>query len=166
MKEKLQEYALIAEITGGIAIVISLAFVTLELQESNLQARANAAIQISELISDWSFNLGNEPEASKVFLDGLNDFNALSDKEKSQFQYLIVSFYSALSGAITARNLILRDGDTSLIEGGNGNLQNLILNIVGKPGFKQWWNSEYKINPPVGFESAIIYYMDLEKPTQ
>ena len=161
MLEKLQKYALIAEIIGGIAIVISLLFVTLELRESNLQARANAYIQISELMSDWAFNVGANPDASKIYFEGLNDFSSLTPLEKSRFQYLMNSFYSAISGAITTRDLIIRNGDNSIRED-SGNLQTLFNSVVDTPGFRQWFESEYKIDPPEPLVPWVAYYLNLE----
>lgn len=40
MKQKLQEYALVAEILGGLAIVISLLFVGFQISDGNREARA------------------------------------------------------------------------------------------------------------------------------
>ena len=42
MKEKLQEYALIAEIIGGIAIVASLLFVGVQINQNNKLIEASA----------------------------------------------------------------------------------------------------------------------------
>ena len=48
MKEKLQEYALIAEIISAICIVLSLIFVGLEIEQSTKQSRINAAIDLKK----------------------------------------------------------------------------------------------------------------------
>ena len=42
MKEKLQEYALIAEIIGGIGIIASLIFVGFQLEQNTLSTELNA----------------------------------------------------------------------------------------------------------------------------
>jgi len=48
VKEKLQEYALIAEIISAICIVLSLIFVGLEIEQSTKQSRINAAIDLKK----------------------------------------------------------------------------------------------------------------------
>jgi hypothetical protein len=47
MKEKLQEYALLAEIVGGVGIIASLIFVGIQLQQSSDAVKAQTRSQIS-----------------------------------------------------------------------------------------------------------------------
>ncbi len=49
MKEKLQEYALIAEIIGGIAIVLSLIFVGVQIQQSSNAAKAQTRTTLTQI---------------------------------------------------------------------------------------------------------------------
>ena len=53
MKEKLQEYALIAEIVGGVAIVISLVFVGLEIRHNNAISRTEAYQRNLDALNEW-----------------------------------------------------------------------------------------------------------------
>ena len=77
MKEKLQEYALIAEIVGGIAIVLSLIFVGMQIRQNSEISQVNA---YQELVSQitlmntlrvqdgafaalfWRFDHGEQPQ--------------------------------------------------------------------------------------------------------
>ena len=52
MKEKLQEYALLAEIIGGIAIVASLIFVGVQINQNHAMMRAQTRSDISAQLSD------------------------------------------------------------------------------------------------------------------
>ena len=77
MKEKLQEYALIAEIVGGVAIVLSLIFVGMQIRQNSEVSEVNA---YQELVSQltvmntlrvqdaefadlfWRFDHGQQPQ--------------------------------------------------------------------------------------------------------
>jgi len=48
MKEKLQEYALLAEIFGAVAVVISLLYVGFQIQENTAERRADSIQSINE----------------------------------------------------------------------------------------------------------------------
>ena len=67
MEHNLEYIALIVEIIGGIAIIISLVFVGLQLKESAKTTRSStAATTVSELTS-WYSNLGNSEQGSYAF---------------------------------------------------------------------------------------------------
>jgi hypothetical protein len=53
VKEKLQEYALIAEIIGGIGIVASLIFVGFQLQQNSETLKAQTRSEISQNITEF-----------------------------------------------------------------------------------------------------------------
>lgn len=57
MKEKLQEYALIAEIIGGIAIVASLVFVGLQINQNHEMMRAQIRNDIAKTLSERLWNM-------------------------------------------------------------------------------------------------------------
>ena len=74
MKEKLQEYALIAEIIGGIAIIASLVFVGLQIQQNTNLSKANAYRETIQEIADWREMLATAPEVGDCW-SRYNDLN-------------------------------------------------------------------------------------------
>ena len=79
MKEKLQEYALIAEIIGGIAIVASLVFVGFQVNQTaeetalnTLQMQANAYQDLSSQITALNHILIENPEVDVLSKTSLN----------------------------------------------------------------------------------------------
>ena len=81
MKEKLQEYALLAEIIGGIAIVASLLFVGLQIQQNTNLSKANAYRETIQEIADWREMLATNSELRdclRRYID-LESNNTLTD---------------------------------------------------------------------------------------
>ena len=95
MKERLQNYALIGEIIGAVAIVISLVFVGLQLQQSN---RLAAAESLREGTIVWQEayvkNFGSE-ESAAFMRQALNDYRSLNNDQKGRFYATFFSFVAA-----------------------------------------------------------------------
>ena len=80
MKQKLQEYALIAEIVGGIAIVTSLLFVGLQINQNHEMMRAQTRNDISMALTPILSNLTNNQDLVDL-LFAANEGKHLSDAE-------------------------------------------------------------------------------------
>ncbi len=95
MKERLQEYALIAEIIGAVAIVLSLLFVGQELQQSNRLASAESLREGTQVwIKANAETLGSE-ESTAFMRKALNEYQSLSEDEKGRFYVGIFEFVAA-----------------------------------------------------------------------
>ena len=83
MKEKLQEYALIAEIFGGIGIIASLIFVGLEINDNSKIAEINAFQDlVTEMMVLNRMQIEN-PNLRAVEVKVFRGDEILSDEEKS-----------------------------------------------------------------------------------
>ena len=80
MKQKLQEYALLAEIIGGIAIVTSLIFVGIQINQNHEMMRAQTRNDISMALTPVLSNLTNNQDLADL-LFAANDGKQLSDAE-------------------------------------------------------------------------------------
>ncbi len=91
--DKLQKWALIAEIIGGLAIVISLVFVGFEIRHSAEETRQAAKITRAatslQLKQDWvelNLTAASSPELAKVQAKwGMEGYESLSQDEKVLF---------------------------------------------------------------------------------
>lgn len=64
--EKLKLFATIAEIIGGVAIVVTLIILVLELQRNTVAVQRATYNEISQSINDWRSNLSFVPEVREV----------------------------------------------------------------------------------------------------
>ena len=127
VKEKLQEYALIAEIIGGIAIVASLVFVGMQITEGNREARAATiqAVLNAEMIFQTQL-IENADVWEKVVMDG--DMSDRVDTRK----------------AIALFNLAMTQNDVTLQMQKEGYLENQELppfSYAADNFLKVWRNS-------------------------
>ena len=129
----LENWALIAEIVGSVAIVISLIFVGVQLRTNTLATRSATASAASSATSAWYNAMGTSAQASALFFDFMNDPDSLTAQER--FQAVL-----AIHGALV-------NFQTSFMLANEGTLDNQIKTTIleavvvikDKPGFKYYW---------------------------
>jgi hypothetical protein len=95
MNKRLKEYALIAEIIGAAAIVVSLLFVGQELRQSNRLASAESLRAGTQVwIKANAVNFGSE-ESTAFMRKAFNEYESLSKDEKGRFYVGIIEFVAA-----------------------------------------------------------------------
>ena len=105
IKDKLQEYALVAEIIGGVAIVASLIFVGLQIQQGTSITKAASYQDFVEELNDWRSMLLTNPELRRLFVKsqrqgGLSD---LEVEERVALGMLYGNLFSIIESAYFSR---------------------------------------------------------------
>lgn len=105
VKEKLQDYALIAEIIGGVAIVASLIFVGLQIQQGTSITRAASYQDFVEELNDWRSLLLTDSEIRRLFLISARaeDMSDLEADERLSLGILYGNLFSILESAYYSR---------------------------------------------------------------
>jgi hypothetical protein len=130
---KLEKWALIAEIVGAFAIVISLVFVGVQLQANTSATRSATASAASAATSTWYTAMGTSAQASALFFNFMNDPESLTPEERLQ--------------AVFSVHGVLVNFQTSFILANEGTLDDQIKDTIleaivvvkDKPGFKYYW---------------------------
>ena len=139
MKVKLEKIALITEIFGGVAILISLLFVGIQLKENTKATRSSTATATIGTMTDWYVTMGTNAEASKSFWRFLADPESMTKEEQLQHIYnlhgLLLTFqnsyYLSLEGTL----------DKRIPE----SLNQVIVGVKDQPGFHLYWNARKSI---------------------
>ena len=84
MKYKLSDIANFSEIFGTIAIVVSLIFVGVQLQDSTRATRSASAIAASTATAQWYTTLGSSEQNSALFRNFMASPNSLSPEQRFQ----------------------------------------------------------------------------------
>jgi len=92
---KLEKWALIAEIIGAAAIVISLVFVGLQVRQSNSLAATDALREGTQIWTDAYMNAFGTNESAALFIDALNNCEELAAEERARFFGLLAKFVAA-----------------------------------------------------------------------
>lgn len=84
-KIRLNEWANIAEIAGTAAVVISLIFVGVQINQNTVATRAAASQAVHGSFATWYANSQGDPALLSVSIKGMRDYKALNGSEKAQF---------------------------------------------------------------------------------
>jgi hypothetical protein len=133
MKNKLSEMASIAEIIGAFAVVISLIYVGVQVNDSAGAVRSASANDANVAVQNWYLQIGSDQQTSELFYDALTSEEALSNQEEFQFLMMMHGVFLAFqNGFILAEegtiDIELRDGLTAVI-----------LGVKDLPGMRRYW---------------------------
>lgn len=84
-KMKLKNCASVAEIVGAVAVVVSLVYVGIQVNDSAGAARSAAANDVNVALQEWYIQVGSDQQTSALLYRGLVSEQALPDEEEFQF---------------------------------------------------------------------------------
>ena len=133
MKPRLSEFASIAEIIGAFAVVISLIYVGVQVNDNAGAVRSAAANDANVATQSWYMQIGADQQTSQLFYEALTSEVALSNQEEFQFLMMMHgamlafqnSYLLAEEGTI---DFELRESATTAMSG-----------IKELPGFRRYW---------------------------
>ena len=102
----LAQLANLGEFIGGVAVLVTLVYLVVQVRQGNSNSRA-AARQI--LIENWSqnqFDLAHHPELLAIMGKGFSNYDALPDNEQVQFDFLMSRYVANVYNGV----LLHRDG--------------------------------------------------------
>jgi len=133
MKLKLSEWASLAEIIGAFAVVISLLYVGIQVNDSASAVRAASANDASVSLQNWYLQIGSDQQTSELFYRALMSEEALSDQEEFQFLMMLHGAFLAFQNSF----LLAEEGtiDAELREA----ITAAILGVKSLPGMARYW---------------------------
>lgn len=133
MKSKLKEFASIAEIVGAFAVVVSLIYVGVQVNDSNRAVRSASVNDANVAIQEWYMQIGSDEQTSRQFYRSLMSDQIKSNEEEFQFLMMMHGIFLAFQGSY----LMAEEGtlDSELVDG----LTGAILVVKDTPGMKRYW---------------------------
>lgn len=132
-KLRLGDWAHIAEIIGAIAVVVSLIFVGLQISQNTAATRASASQAVHSAFADWYQSVQSDPALLSLSTRGMQDYDALSPTEKSQFIALFMSF------SLDTQDAFYKWRDGSLDPELWRTWELVSMNLYSTPGGKAFW---------------------------
>ncbi len=155
MKYKLKNLALIAEIFGGIAILITLIFVGFQFRENTKATRSATATATIASMSSWYSNLGNNQQSSVLFWKFLTAPDSVSQEQRLQPIFNLHATFLLLQNSY----LLVQDGTL------DGRIQNSLAEAIkgvrNQPGMLLYW----KLRRSIFMEEFQIYMDEILQST-
>lgn len=133
MKLKLKQWASVAEIIGAFAVVISLLYVGVQVNDSASAVRAASANDVNVALQSWYLQIGSDQQTSELFYEALVSEEALENEEEFQFLMMLHGAFLAFQNSY----LLAEEGtiDTELREA----ITAAIVGIKELPGTRRYW---------------------------
>jgi hypothetical protein len=133
MKIKLSKLASIAEIIGAFAVVISLIYVGIQVNDSAGAARSASANDANVAMQNWYLQIGSNQQTSELFYRALMSEEALSNEEEFQFLMMMHAVFLGFQN-----NYLLAEEGTIDVEL-RESLTMAISGVRRLPGMKRYW---------------------------
>ena len=129
----LLEWGALGELIGGIAIIVSLIYVGIQVNDNAGAVRSSAANDANVAVQSWYLQIGSDQQTSEIFYEALTSEVALSNQE--EFQFLMMMHGSVL--AFQNSYLLAEEGtiDFELRESAT----TAMSGIKELPGFRRYW---------------------------
>ena len=139
MEFNLEQIALIVEIIGSLAIIISLVFVGLQLNEGAKATRSSIAATTVSEVTSWYSNLGNSEQSSHVFWNFMTNPDSLTPEHRFQ---AMVNIHGIM---MTWQNSYYLVKEGTLDKNIQQSLLEIINGVKNNPGFLIFWKSRKSI---------------------
>ena len=156
MKLKLSELASIAEIIGAFAVVISLIYVGVQVNESAGAVRSASANDANVAVQNWYLQIGSDQQTSELFYEALTSEEALSNQEEFQFLMMFHGIFLTFQNSY----LLAEEGtiDVELRQA----LTGVVLGVKELPGMRRYWRQRKSYLHP-GFADYVEQLLKQEK---
>ena len=155
MKYKLKNIALVAEIFGGIAILISLIFVGFQFKENTKATRSATATATISTMASWYADIGNNQQSSELFFKFLATPDSIPKEQRIQAIYNLHSMFLTFQNSY----FLVKEGtlDPRIQE----SLTVVIKGVRNQPGMLYYW----KTRKSIFFEEFRVYVDEILKTT-
>jgi len=135
MKYNLKKIALLAEIIGGFAIVVSLIFVGIQFRESTKATKSSTANAANAIAVAWYSETGNSAQSSQLMWDYIKDPKSLSNGEKYQVTLLLHGLF------LSFQNSYYLGAEGTLDQNILKSLTAALIAVKNQPGFHEYWEN-------------------------
>ena len=105
----LEELALFADISGGIAVIATLFYLVIEIRRNTVASQSSAQSTQIATVSDWNLSLVHKPYLSDLILKANEDYSSVTPSEQLKLQGYYVNMFNLWHAAYWNRKKGLLD---------------------------------------------------------
>jgi hypothetical protein len=129
----LQDLANLGEFIGGIAVIVSLVYLAIQIRQNTQSLRAATFQTVADSISELVAPFATDSDLGRIFVAGLQADGSLSEDEERQFHFMLLGGLRRFENAYMQwRSGVLSDEQ---FEG----FRNGMVRIIRSPGGQRWW---------------------------
>jgi hypothetical protein len=129
----LQGLGAIGELVGGIAVIITLIYLALQIRQNTAVVKTTNYLNLSRDSDDFSRMIGGNKELNEIYTRGSEDFRSLSINDQSRFNMLLSVLIHPYQSMYQVRARGHIDEELML------NSFEILSALLKRPGIRQWW---------------------------
>ena len=138
----LEDLGNIGDFLGGIGVVVTLAYLAVQIRKNTRSVRSAALDSISTSISEFMDKVAQDPALTKLWFDGLSGTIELSETDNRRFNLLLISLIRRWENAFHQSQAgVLESASWSGMRAG-------LTLALSSPGAQAWWKRSHGIFSP------------------
>ena len=129
----LETFAQVGEFLGGIVAIAALAYLAVQIRQSNLLARAQSRQTLLDTFSQTNWVVAQNADLARVLAVGIRRWPDMSDADKTTFDLAMARYLSNLHNGLLLLDAGMLDEQT--FEG----TANYMLIGIAAAGGEKWW---------------------------
>ena len=132
----------IAEITGAVAVVLSLVYVAHEVRSGTHALKTSTRDSSFQSLMDWNQTVMSDPDLGYIFQMGCHDYEALKERERARLVHVFYSFFKMFE------KIYLHSLDGSVDESVWTHNKPMLMAYATQPGARYYLSLRSKIFDP------------------
>jgi hypothetical protein len=131
----LSDLANLGEFLGGVAVIVSLVYLGVQIRQNTKSLRAATFQALSDSLSELTARMAESPDMGNLYFAGHQQSGGLSDAESRRFMLLLLTLLRRFENAY----LQYRSGILTASQWAG--FRSTLLLVVSTPGGRAWWAS-------------------------
>ena len=123
----------LGDFIGGIAVVISLVYVGLQIRQNSNSVRAASQIAIKQLSTEITNQL-SAPDMARIYVRGIKSSSGLEPEDRVRFHSLMLSLFGSYEAAFYQRHYGTISSSSHNAPGHQAHFH------LRQPGVREWWD--------------------------
>lgn len=137
------------EFVGAIAVVVTLAYLAVQIRQSTGATRAASHHAIVEALNRGNLAQAEDAELAQIWVSGSENRGGLNDAERQRFDMLLLSYFHVFDSLWYSAKIGTAERDLLLSE------EKGFSHLMNRPGVYDWWRAN-----PYAFSPEFRNYME------
>jgi hypothetical protein len=142
----------VGEIVGGIAVVVTLGYLAVQIRQNTRSTRASMFQSLVEQILNFNTTFTQDAELGQVYFAGLEDLDGLSEADRTRMAFALFSQFQIFQSMFYQHRLFTIEPDYW------ESWRELILMYYSLPGVQRWWQIRQNV-----FSKAFRDFLESEQ---
>lgn len=132
----------IAEAIGALGVIVTLAYLAVQIRQNTASVRASTLQEISEASAGFLGLLASDFELGRIFWVGLGDLEALTPEERLRFELTMLAFVRR------SENMVQQVSKSQVGSDEWAGLRANVVSVMSRPGATAWRvKNPHRMNP-------------------